>query len=622
MNKVAIRNKIGIRILLILFLSLMFIIVVYMHGTLTINSQNKGEQEGCLNCHKGIESIGESHKELSCDDCHQGDPKSSIEKEAHSGLFKNPGDLKIVEMTCGVCHEEIVTKVKKSMHATSAGIISGARYLWAAQKEKNSIFGVRTISDDDGEMPEKLGAVKSLDQLPHYRESNQSVDDYLRNQCLRCHLWTEGARRYGDYRSSGCSACHVLYSDDGLSHSEDKSIPKDEPGHPVRHEITSKIPSEQCVHCHNRGGRTGVSYLGMMESDGYGTPFNPDGSKQPKLHGKNYNYLQKDIHLEKGLHCIDCHTVNDIHGDDNIYSKKEQAVEIECVDCHGNLQMYSQLKSSRGSPLTNLERQNDRIVLKSKIDERLHNIPQIRGFLERKTLPIAMQIKAHMDKLECYACHAKWAPQCYGCHAKMDMRKKGFDWVDETKEATYQWEESRSYLRWETPALGINSEGKVSPFVPGCQAIFTQIDEEGKTKEWNKVFVTSDGHSGIAHNAIQPHTISRIPRSCENCHSESKALGLGSGHYISKLNGLDITFELERFVDEDGNQIQGTSHVGARPFNKNEIQKIKRVNVCLACHQEDSSIFWQKVQENWGKAIDSKKHDDILREILRNAIKK
>jgi hypothetical protein len=67
----------------------------------------------------------------------------------------------------------------------------------------------------------------------------------------------------------------------------------------------------------------------MMESDGYGTPFTASGEKQPKLHGKHYNYLQKDFHFEKGMECIDCHTANDIHGDGDIYSKKEQAVEVE-----------------------------------------------------------------------------------------------------------------------------------------------------------------------------------------------------------------------------------------------------------------------------------------------------
>jgi len=58
------------------------------------------------------------------------------------------------------------------------------------------------------------------------------------------------------------------------------------------------------------------------------------------------------------MQCIDCHTSNDIHGDGNIYSKREQAVEIECTDCHGNLEEYSDQKTSRGNPIANLEKQN------------------------------------------------------------------------------------------------------------------------------------------------------------------------------------------------------------------------------------------------------------------------
>ncbi len=605
-----------------MLIPVIFFLALALPHTLCKASAGENQQEGCLQCHYGIESIGESHEDLACEDCHKGDPTGSTKEAAHIDLHRNPGDLNIIEQTCGECHEDEVSNVKKSLHATSAGKISGARYTWGAQKEKNALYATRQIADSDGNIPKELGALEALQPLPHFKESGQPVDDYLRNQCLRCHLWTKGKQTAGDYRASGCSACHVLYDDDGLSRSGDPTIPKDEPGHPIRHEMTTKIPSQQCVHCHNRGGRTGVSYLGMMESDGYGTPYTSNGEKQPKLHGKNYNYLQKDLHYDAGMECIDCHTLNDLHGDGNIYSKKEQAVEIECTDCHGDNEKYSTLKTSRGNLMENIEKRNEQVVLKGKVDGKLHNIPQIRALADRDSLPVAMQIEGHMDKLECYACHAKWVAQCYGCHAKMDMGKKGNDWVDAAEGTTSAWSESRSYLRWETPVLGINSEGKVCPFTTGCQVIFTQMSADGKPLALNKVFTTSDGHSGIAQNPIQPHTMSRKPRTCENCHSEPKALGLGSGHYISALNGIDIPFELERIVDEDGNQIQATSHIGARPFNKEEQQRISRVNVCLGCHQKESSLFWKDVKEKWKGAKDNESHKDILKNVLRDAVNK
>ena len=40
-------------------------------------------------------------------------------------------------------------------------------------------------------------------------------------------------------------------------------------------------------------------------------------------------------------------------------------------------------------------------------------------------------VQAHMDNMECYACHADWAPQCYGCHVKVDYTKgkTKIDWI-------------------------------------------------------------------------------------------------------------------------------------------------------------------------------------------------
>ena len=92
----------------------------------------------------------------------------------------------------------------------------------------------------------------------------------------------------GDYRASGCTACHVVYANDrstkhsaqyatfgnrGFSASNDPTIPHDEPGHPIRHEFTRSIPSSQCMVCHIHPGTNMVAtYFGYTwwdnESDG------------------------------------------------------------------------------------------------------------------------------------------------------------------------------------------------------------------------------------------------------------------------------------------------------------------------------------------------------------------
>ena len=92
----------------------------------------------------------------------------------------------------------------------------------------------------------------------------------------------------GDYRSSGCSACHVVYANDrsptnsgwwskyghqGLNFSKDATIPKAERGHPITHQFTRSIPSSQCMNCHMHQGNLFVNpYLGYtwwdQETDG------------------------------------------------------------------------------------------------------------------------------------------------------------------------------------------------------------------------------------------------------------------------------------------------------------------------------------------------------------------
>ena len=52
--------------------------------------------------------------------------------------------------------------------------------------------------------------------------------------------------------------------------------------------------------------------------------------------GTNGSTRLMDIHFEKGMHCIDCHMLQDSHGDGNLYSTNWDTIEIECEDCHGS----------------------------------------------------------------------------------------------------------------------------------------------------------------------------------------------------------------------------------------------------------------------------------------------
>ncbi len=98
------------------------------------------------------------------------------------------------------------------------------------------------------------------------------------------HMWFLGTNdQPGDYRSSGCSGCHVVYANDrdpkhsgryaafgntGKSQTADPTIPKDESGHPIQHVFTRVIPSSQCMVCHMHQPNVFVnSYYGYIMWD-------------------------------------------------------------------------------------------------------------------------------------------------------------------------------------------------------------------------------------------------------------------------------------------------------------------------------------------------------------------
>ena len=111
----------------------------------------------------------------------------------------------------------------------------------------------------------------------------------LRKKCLRCHINSPSPNRLGDYRATGCAACHMIYANDGQTITGDKAIQQTQTanneakandpklksdlsgllskrGYPMKHRLTTAIPTVQCVRCHS-GNRVGTEYIGLFEHD-------------------------------------------------------------------------------------------------------------------------------------------------------------------------------------------------------------------------------------------------------------------------------------------------------------------------------------------------------------------
>jgi hypothetical protein len=127
-------------------------------------------------------------------------------------------------------------------------------------------------------LPNSLGSIQRLEEpgRPDIRQSNRGPGTGLRIAVpvINIHktrlndpfTWFMGTNdQPGDYRTSGCGSCHIVYANDrevrhssvyaaagrdGQSQSADPTIRKDEPGHPIRHSFTRAMPSSLCMNCH------------------------------------------------------------------------------------------------------------------------------------------------------------------------------------------------------------------------------------------------------------------------------------------------------------------------------------------------------------------------------------
>ncbi|MFO0821581.1 MAG: hypothetical protein U0792_00310 [Gemmataceae bacterium] len=257
--------------------------------------------------------------------------------------FVNPGDFRIAHISCGTagCHPKEVQTNRKQIMATGCMLWGAAAYNNGTLPVKRAVVGeaygmkgaplrLKTFPPPTQEEQDKKGVLVQLDPLPRYEMSQPAnvlriferggrfnleigiPERFEEPGRPRTRLSTRGlgtqnrtdpvlvsankTRLFdptlnmigtndhpGDYRQSGCSACHVIYANDrsrvnsgpyaqygnrGTSFTKDPTIPTNEPGHPIEHKFTNSIPTSQCMVCHVHPGTTVMnSYIGYMWYD-------------------------------------------------------------------------------------------------------------------------------------------------------------------------------------------------------------------------------------------------------------------------------------------------------------------------------------------------------------------
>jgi cytochrome c554/c'-like protein len=540
------------------------------------------QPDGCTGCHRGIEDA-HPKRPLACDTCHGGDRRATTALAAHRDMARNPSDLRVVDRSCGQggCHRAITQAVKASIMAHRSGTQSGTRFPNGLQPTREATrFAMTPTAVHPAPWARGVaapGAVAGLDPLPTFAESGDLFFDLLRKECTSCHLWTAPKAIRGNFRATGCAACHMPYGEDGRSRSGDVAMPTAKVGRPLRHVLTRAVPVSQCATCHNGGSRAAMNFRGLMEAPPEGRDtFRYD---QDLLHGHAYTPQTPDVHFEHGLGCIDCHTEKEMHGDGFVYAKRQYYVEVRCESCHGTPGALATGRTARGRPLNNVfvaaaPNRAGVVTLVSKLTGRLHAIPQLAT-----SGSTPGHSRGHLGTTECFTCHTAWAPTCYGCHIKMDFTAYrnpvdvSFDHLAGAH-AKQGWFRLTAGLRLADPepVLGISWRGKVVPFVPRAQPLFSLVNPAGQLEyDFRKL--------GFAHNPIVPHTVVREARSCASCHANPRALGLGeiATRDHPKLGEFRQPpgFLWDRIVDEAGTPLQVTTVDGARPFTAEEMERIR-----------------------------------------------
>ena len=650
--------------------------------------------------------------------------------------FVNPGDLRVVSQTCGPCHQKEVEAVSHSMMTHSAMLWGAALYNNGAFPFKNYQFGEFYMSDgrpatvrvEPPPTPRQIGREGILPFLqPLFRWELSQPGNVLRvferggrkpveignpdpeeepgrprnrlsqrglgtlNRTDPVFIGLQKTRLFdptlnlfgtndqpGDYRASGCTACHTVYANDrspvhsaayaaagneGTTQTSDPMIPKNEPGHPVTHTFTNAIPTSQCMVCHMHPGTNVVStYLGLMwwdnETDGDKMypqePLrlsadqraniqqrNPEGSALKGLwsdpaflqrtgtaefnnqlpqtrfadfHGHGWlfravfkrdrkgNLLDssnnvvsnptpeqltaalsnptldesragrppglpvhlKDIHLERGMHCIDCHFQQDSHGNGKLYGETRNAIEIACIDCHGTVEgpatlitsgpaapedgtNLAQLATPSGEP--RFSKRGRRVTQRSMVAPGLQwDVPQVIDtitpgnprYSERSRLAKTIQRDgrtwgdaapsdrlAHADsRMTCYSCHSSWMTSCFGCHLYQTANQKR-DMLHNEGTTT---KNSRSYnfqvLRDDVFQLGIDGTvtgNRIAPVRSSSAVVVSSQDLNRQAIYFQQQTISAEGYAGQAFNTHVPHTVRATEtKYCSDCHVSEK----------------------------------------------------------------------------------------------------
>lgn len=289
----------------------------------------------------------------------------------------------------------------------------------------------------------------------------------------------------------------------------------------------------------------------------------------------------KDIHAERGMHCVDCHFAQDVHGDTHLYSEYQASLQIQCQDCHGTTTELANLRFS--GPAAKSDKQGRKQDIRFKLDvssdedeavkspintpwgeprferERddqgrmqliqrsmLHpglkwTVSQVKYSVEKapnnpdyneKAAYAKLQLMpdgscAHTaEKMDCAACHTSWMTSCFGCHLPQEANWRTNMHHFEDKKLRNWASYNPQVARDDVFMLGISpnvKDNKIAVVRSSSAVMVSSTDSTRAIAYKQQLTVAANGMNGQCFNTHFAHTVRKTEtRKCSDCHLSDK----------------------------------------------------------------------------------------------------
>lgn len=262
----------------------------------------------------------------------------------------------------------------------------------------------------------------------------------------------------------------------------------------------ARATQQECLACH-KGYFIGREFLGMAPREDH-----PRYRRGPEFLGETSLKMRPDLHFELGMECMDCHSMQSLIAG--------RTASRQCTDCH----------------------QPD---------------PRV----------IEHGIAAHLEGMECYACHSAWAPQEYGTFY-LRIGRNSEETVEHFGARSMPDGEylTRAYLRQQNaPPLGLNVRERISPIRPQFIAYYTDLRETANQKVENRLLTAQ-------WKAFFPHTVRSGTVMCDDCHDNRRRYLLEKEE--DRIYRIDLDeLGLSSFWSQAGQQVSNGSFVSPQRFS-------------------------------------------------------